>query len=92
MNHHLVNLSSLLNANQSQLNVANLNEISNERENAINEASDNSSCSSTINVRPLLIQKSNRFKVNSSFKNHKCQTCNKRFLTATQLTTETFRL
>ena len=50
------------------------------REDVVNEANDNNSCSSTIKVKPLLIvQKSNRFKVNSSIRKHKCQTCNKRF-------------
>ena len=39
------------------------------REDVVNEANDNNSCSSTIKVKPLLIvQKSNRFKVNSSIR------------------------
>jgi hypothetical protein len=63
-----------LDAADTQTNVTNLNEISIERENGINEASDNS-CSSTIKVNPLSIQKSNRFKINSSNKKHKCDTC-----------------
>jgi hypothetical protein len=44
----------------------NITEISIEHENAINETSDDTSCSSTIKVNPLSIQKSKRFKVDSS--------------------------
>ncbi len=49
-----------------QLNVPNKSEISIEHENALNEASDNNSCSSTIKVEPLSMPESKRSKVNSS--------------------------
>jgi KRAB domain-containing zinc finger protein len=83
MNHRIEKLSTLLNSNvtQLQLNVQNENEISIQREDVVNGANDNNSCSSTKKVKPLLIvQKSNRFKVASSIRKHKCETCNKRFL------------
>ncbi len=82
MNHRIEKLSTLTNLNvtQLQLNVQNKNKISIQREDVVNEANDNNSCSSTKKVKPLLIvQKSNRFKVNSSIRKHKCQTCKKRF-------------
>ena len=79
MNHRIEKLSSLLNSNESQLNVANKNEISNEHENAINVTSDNNSCSTIIKFEQISMPKSNRFKVNSSFQEHKCITCKKRF-------------
>ena len=71
MNHRIEKHSALL--NETQLNVSNTSEISIERENALNEASENNSCSSTI-------------KVNSSISKHKCEMCNKRFQTSSQLT------
>jgi hypothetical protein len=55
----------------------NITEISIEHENAINETSDDNSCSSTIKVDPVLITKSKRFKSNSS-KTNIGQTCNKK--------------
>jgi uncharacterized Zn-finger protein len=66
MNHRIEKLSTLLDANKTPLNVANTSEISIQRENALNEASDNNSCSSTIKVEPLLMSESKRSKVNSS--------------------------
>jgi hypothetical protein len=42
----------------------NTSEISIEHENAINETSDDTSCSSGIKVNPVIITKSKRFKVN----------------------------
>ena len=59
--------------------MTNLNEISIELENQTNEVSDNNAHSSTIQDNPLLMPLSNRFKVNSSIRKYKCQTCNKRF-------------
>jgi uncharacterized Zn-finger protein len=59
-------LSTLLNENETQLNVENINEIKIERENRINESSDNNSCLSTIKVEPLSMPKSKRFKVASN--------------------------
>jgi uncharacterized Zn-finger protein len=79
MDHRLDKLTTLLDANKTQLNVTNLNEISIVRQNQTNEVSDNNSCSSTIQDNPLLIPLSKRFKVNSSIRKHKCETCNKRF-------------
>ena len=71
LNHRIDNLSTLLQTTETQSNVTNRKEISIERDNA---------CSSPIKVKSLLIvQKSNRFKVNSSIRKHKCKTCNKRF-------------
>ena len=64
MNHRIEKLSALLDV--TLLNVENRNEISIEHEIAINEASGNNSCSSTIKVEPLFMSKSNKFKVNSS--------------------------
>ncbi len=83
MNHRIEKLSALL--NETQLNVSITSEISIERGNAINEASENNPCSSTIKVNPLLMLKSKRFKVNSSIKKNKCKTCTKRFQTSSQL-------
>ncbi len=85
MNHRLDKLTTLFDAKETQFNVTNINEISIVRQNQTNEVSDNNSCSSTIKVEPLLIvQKSKRFKVNSSCKKHKCETCNKKFYLSTQ--------
>ena len=67
-------LSSLLDENETQLNMANKIQISIEHDNAINDTSDNS-CSSTTQLQPLLIPKSKRYKVNSSIRKHKCETC-----------------
>ena len=79
MDHRIEKLSSLLDVKETQLNVTNVNEISIELENQTNEANYDNSCSPTIQDNPLLIQKSKRFKVNSSISKHKCETCNKRF-------------
>jgi uncharacterized Zn-finger protein len=77
MNHRLEKLSTLLDANQSQLiNPKNRKDISIQRENA---------CSSTIKVKSLLMTESKRFKVNSSIMKHKCETCKKRFPSPSQL-------
>ena len=65
MNHRIEKLSTLLDATDTQLNVTNTNEISIERENAINNTSE-SSCSSTIKVEPLSMQKTQRLKVASN--------------------------
>ena len=82
MNHRLEKLSSLLNANPSQLNVTNTSEISIGSINTINEASENNAFTSTIQVDPLsTIPKLNAFKVNSS--NNK--TCNTQSTNSTQL-------
>ncbi len=70
LNHRIEKLSSLLDANETQPNVSNKSEIS---------IKCDASCSSTIKVEPLLIP------VNSSIRKHKCETCNKRFKTSTQL-------
>ena len=66
MNHRIEKLLTLLNVNETQLNAANKYEISIERENAINEASENNPCSSAIKVKPILMPISKRFKDNSS--------------------------
>ena len=57
MIHHIEKLSTLTNSNvtQLQLNVQNKNEISIQREDVVNEANDNNSCSSTIKVKSLLM-------------------------------------
>ena len=68
-NNRIGTFSMLLNSNETQINFQNRNGIPIENENAINETSDDNSCSPTINVNPLSIQKS---KTNSSTK-----TCNK---------------
>jgi len=73
-------LSTLLDSKKSQLN-----EISIKYENEINEASDNL-CPSTIKVNPISMADSNQFKVYSSNKKHKCETCKQTFKTSTQLT------
>jgi uncharacterized Zn-finger protein len=88
MNHRIEKLSTSLNANGTQLiNVTNTSEISIQREDVVNEANDNNSCSSSIKVKHLLIvQKSKKFKVNSSIRKHKCKTCSKRFPSPSQLT------
>ena len=85
MNHRFEKLSTLLDAADTRLNMENRNEIPIDRENALNEASDNNSCSSTIKVKPLIIKKSKRFKSNHSIKKHKCETCKKRFKTSAEL-------
>jgi KRAB domain-containing zinc finger protein len=71
MDHRIDKLSTLLDTNETQLNVSNLSEISFKRENSINESTENYPCSSTINVKPLLITKS---KINSSCEKLKCET------------------
>ena len=86
MNHRIEKLTALLDVDESHKNVENKNEISIERHNQTNEVSNNNSCSSTIKVEPLLIvQKSKRFKSNSFFRKHKCETCKKTFHTSTKL-------
>ncbi len=85
MNHRFDILSSLLDANESHLNVTNLSEIPIEHEISLNETSDNNSCSSTIKDEPLLKPKSKKFKVASSNRKHKCETCNKRFICLSHL-------
>jgi uncharacterized Zn-finger protein len=74
MNHRLEKFSALLDAN-----VSNINKISIEHENTINESSDNNPCSSTIKVKPLIMPQSNRSKVDYSMKKHKCKMCKKGF-------------
>jgi uncharacterized Zn-finger protein len=85
MNHRIEKLSSLLNAKETQLNVKNRNEISIQHEDVVNEANDDNPCSSTIKVEPLLMPESKRSIYSFSFKEHKCETCNKRFQTSTKL-------
>ncbi len=80
MNHRIEKLSSLLDANETQTNVSNKSEIS---------IKCDASCSSTIKVEPLLIPQSKRFKVNSSIRKHKCETCKKIFKISTQLNIHT---
>jgi uncharacterized Zn-finger protein len=80
INHRIEKLFSLLNANETQLNLTNRIEISIECENATNETSDNNPCSSTIKVEPFFEPKSKRFKVNFSIRKHTCEMCKKRFL------------
>jgi len=84
MNHRIEKLSSLLNANETQLNLSNRNEVTIKLENALNETSDNA-CSSTIKVESLSIQKSESFKVNSSIKEHQCETSSTQFTNSSQL-------
>ena len=67
MNHRFDKLSALLDANETKLN---LNEISIECENSINEASYNSTCSSTNKV----MQKSKRFTVQKHIGETSCKT------------------
>ena len=62
MDHRIEKLSSLLDADETHQNVANINEISI----VANEAGDENACSSTIKVKPLLIQKSKRFKIKAT--------------------------
>jgi uncharacterized Zn-finger protein len=85
MNHRIEKLSTLLDKNQSHLNMANITEIPIEFKSTINESSDNSSCSSPIKVEPLSIPESKKFKSNSSIKKHKCEKCKKRFKNSTHL-------
>jgi uncharacterized Zn-finger protein len=85
MNHRIEKLLTLLDANETQLNVKKINEIFIECENAINETSDDNSCSFTIKVEPLSMPKSKRFKVNTTIRKHKCETCKKRFKSPSQL-------
>ncbi len=85
IDHRIDKLSTLFDATETHQNVENINEISIERENALNETSDDNPCSSTIKVESLLIQKSKRFLINSSYRKHKCETCKKRFQTSSQL-------
>jgi uncharacterized Zn-finger protein len=80
MNHRFEKLSTLLDANETQPNVANRLEIS---------IKCKYSCSSTIKVNPVLMSKSLRYKVNSSIRKYKCKTCTKRFQTSTQLNIHT---
>ncbi len=86
MNNRIEKLITLIGANKTQTNVANLSGILIDRESTTNEASGNSSPSSTINVRPLLMTESKRFKFDSSIRKHKCERCKIRFQTSTQLT------
>jgi uncharacterized Zn-finger protein len=85
MNHRIEKLSTMLDEYETQLNVSNKSPLSIECENEINESSDNSSCSSTINVEPLLLSKSKRFKVNSSIRKCTSETSNTKFSNSTQL-------
>jgi uncharacterized Zn-finger protein len=73
--HRIEKLSTLLDSNETQLNV----------DNATSVASENYSRSSTIKVEPLLMSKIKRSKVNSSFREHKCETCKKRFISPSHL-------
>jgi hypothetical protein len=68
MNLRSEKLSSLLYANESQLNDAKIILI--ESDIAINESNDDTSCSSssTIRVKPLLMSKSKKLEINSSIK------------------------
>ncbi len=79
MDHRIEKLSTLLDANETQSHAGNLSGILIDRESPTSEASGNSSCSSSIKVESLIMPKSNKFKVNSSIRKHKCKTCNKRF-------------
>jgi uncharacterized Zn-finger protein len=72
-------LSSLLDLNETQFNLSNINKITIERQNVINDTSDDNSCLSTNKFEPILIQKLKRFKKNSSIKKHTCETCKKTF-------------
>jgi uncharacterized Zn-finger protein len=74
MNHRLDKLTALLDANETESNLTNRNEISIQREITINESS--KPCSFTIKDNPLLIPKSKSFKVNSSCKKCKCKQLN----------------
>ena len=84
INQRIETLSALLDSNESQFNVENMSEIPIEHGNAINVESE-SSCSSTIKVEPLSMQKSNKFKSNSSISKQKCEAFNKRFKTSAEL-------
>jgi uncharacterized Zn-finger protein len=83
LNHRIQKLSTMLDANETQLNVTNRNGISIERENTKNDASDNSSI---IKITQLLMSKSKKFKVNASIRKHQCETCKKTFISPSQLT------
>jgi uncharacterized Zn-finger protein len=85
MNHRIERLSSLLDSKQTQLNVTNINEISIESPNVINEAYENNSCSSIVKTNQLFLPKSKRPKVNSPTKEHQCDMCKKRFIFLSQL-------
>ena len=71
MNHCFDKLSSFLHTNEIQSNVSNITEISIEHE---NELRDDSSCSSTIKEKPLLMSNSKRAKANSSIKESTSET------------------
>jgi hypothetical protein len=57
MNHRIEKLSMLRDANESQLNVQKTNGITIKREKAINETSDNISCSSNIKADLFLMNR-----------------------------------
>ena len=84
MNHRMEKFSSLLNENQTQMNLSNRNEITIKLENVLNETSDNA-CPSTIKVESLSIQKQESFKVNSPSKEHQCETSPTKFTNSSQL-------
>jgi uncharacterized Zn-finger protein len=78
LNHRIEKLSSLLDSNDTQLNVsANINEIPIERDSAINAASDANSCPSSF-----MLHNSNIFMVGSE---HTCETYEKKIPNSTQL-------
>jgi hypothetical protein len=84
MNHRIEKLSPLLDANETQFNMENKNEITIQREVKVNETNNVNSCSSTIKLESLSMPKPNRFKSNSFIRKHKCETCEKRFHTSTK--------
>jgi uncharacterized Zn-finger protein len=85
MNHRIENLLMMLDSNETQLNVTNINEISIESPNVINEAYENNSCSSIVKVKPILMSEANGFIVDSAIEEHTCETSNTKFSNSTQL-------
>ena len=81
MNNRIGTFSMLLNSNETQINFQNRNGIPIENENAINETSDDNSCSSSIKVESSIMSESKGFKV----KENTCETSNLKLSNSTQL-------
>ena len=81
MNNRIGTFSMLLNSNETQINFQNRNGIPIENENAINETSDDNSCSSSIKVESSIMSESKGFKV----KEYTCETSNLKCSSSTQL-------
>jgi uncharacterized Zn-finger protein len=78
-------LSSLLDANQTQSNVSNKNEISIEREYRINETSETNHFHPQSKSINYSCQNQSDQKLSLSLKKHKCETCKQRFICLSQL-------